>query len=391
MDPHEAMFLFVQEQGSMGVSEQSFDTVFYNAKVITLDPAVPEALLVAVKGDRIALVAQRETAGDLKGCAANIVDCAGRTLLPGFVDAHCHVSAYAENLVSLSLSPRDGIRSVSDIQDCIRGSCARVAPGEWIRGKGYNEFYLDERRHPNRRDLDAAAPSNPVKLTHRSGHAHVLNSLALQIVGIDAATGDPAGGIIDRDLETGLPTGLLFGMGGYLSGKIAGLAEDEIERGLKRANEKLLSYGITSVQDASSSNDLKRFESWKLRGLFTPRLAMMLGLRAFSDFDEKEYASYLPETDLRLGAVKIIVDRVTGSLEPAQRELNRILASVHAAGFQAAIHAPASRPGFAPSHRALFRLRSRPDTEPARSGCRGGNATGISTLRRRSLFKDGSG
>ena len=145
-----------------------------------------------------------------------------------------------------------------------------------------------------------------------------------------------------RDLESGLPTGLLFGMGGYLSGKVPGLEAVEMERGLKRANEKLLSYGITSVQDATSSNDSKqweRFESWKREGLFAPRLTMMLGLRAFADFDEKTYASRLPDADLKLGAVKIIAGRVTGSLEPSQDELNRIIASIHSAGFQAAIHA----------------------------------------------------
>ncbi|MBN2320352.1 MAG: amidohydrolase [Acidobacteria bacterium] len=324
------------------MSESSFDTIFFNAKVVTLDPAVRDAALVAVKGDRIALVSGMESLEELKRNAVRVVDCSGKTLLPGFVDAHCHVAAYAESLVSLSLSPRDGIRSISDIKDRIREACVQASPGEWVRGKGYNEFYLDENRHPNRRDLDPVAPSNPVKLTHRSGHAHVLNSLALQKVGIDAATGDPPGGMIERELKTGQPTGLLFGMGGYLSDRIPGFDEAEIERGLELANEKMLSCGITSVQDASSSNNSKqwkRYESWKRRGLFAPRLTMMLGLRAFSDFDEKTYTSNLPDTDLRLGAVKIIVDRVTGSLEPSRGKLNEIIASVHAAGFQAAIHA----------------------------------------------------
>ena len=324
------------------MSEKSFDTIFYNAQVITLDTAAPAASFVAVKGDRIALVSGMGLSEELKRKAARVVDCSGKTLLPGFVDAHCHVTAYAESLVSVPLSPGDGVRSIPDIQDRMCAACAQVSPGEWVRGKSYDEFYIDEKRHPTRHDLDEAAPSNPVKLTHRSGHAHVLNSLALQNAGIDAATGDPPGGIIDRDLETGLPTGLLFGMGGYLSERIPGLDEAEIERGVERANEKLLSYGIASVQDASPSNDLKqwkRFESWKQRGLFVPRITMMLGLRAFSAFDEKTYSCSLRGTDLRLGAVKIMVDRVTGSLEPSQEELNEIIASVHAAGFQAAMHA----------------------------------------------------
>ena len=234
MHPKEIMFLLKREQGILSVSEEEFDTIFYNAKAITLDPALPEAYLVAVKSGRIALVSGTRMVGGLKGRAAHVVDCAGRTLLPGFVDAHCHLAAYAESLVSLSLSPGDGVRSVSDIQDAIRDACAQVPPGEWIRGKGYNEFYLDEKRHPNRRELDSAAPLNPVKLTHRSGHAHALNSLALRKVGIHDATGDPPGGMIDRDFETGLPTGLLFGMGGYLSGKVPGLEAVEMESLIRR-------------------------------------------------------------------------------------------------------------------------------------------------------------
>ncbi|MBN2241800.1 MAG: amidohydrolase [Acidobacteria bacterium] len=324
------------------MSEGGYDTVFCNAKVVTLDPGMPDASLVAVRDGRVALVSRLEMQEGLKGKAGRIVDCAGRTLIPGFVDAHCHLVAYAENLISLSLSPRNGIRSVSDIREKIRDACARASPGEWVRGKSYNEFYLSEKRHPNRRDLDRVAPSNPVKLTHRSGHAHVLNSLALEKAGIGDETGDPPGGMIDRDPDTGLPTGLLFGMGGYLSGRIPGLDEAGIENGLKRANEKLLSCGITSVQDASSCNGLKqwqKYESWKQRGLFAPGLSMMLGLRAFADFNEKDYVTRVPDGELKLGAVKIVVNRVTGSLDPGSEELGKIIASIHTKGFQAAIHA----------------------------------------------------
>jgi len=328
--------------GGANVSERMFDMVFFNAKVVPLDPAVRNASFVAVKGDRIVLAGAVDMQAESKENAVRAVDCAGKTLLPGFVDAHCHVAAYAESLVSLSLSPRDGIRSISDIRDRIHEASGKASPGEWIRGKGYNEFYLDEKRHPTRWDLDMAAPMHPIKLTHRSGHAHVLNSLALENVGINTESGDPPGGMMERDLATGLPTGLLFGMGGYLSDRIPGVDEAAIERGLELANEKLLSYGITSVQDASSSNDRRqwlRFESWKRKGFFAPRFAMMLGLRAFMDYDAKSYGTGLPDTDLRLGAVKVMADRVTGSLHPSQEKLNSIIGSVHSAGFQAAIHA----------------------------------------------------
>lgn len=324
----------------MRLSEFMCDSVFKNANVITMDPRVPSSELVAVKGRRIAAVAGNEILEDLKGMGVRIVDCGGKTLLPGFIDGHCHISAYAERMVSLDLS--EGVRSIADIQDAVRRFCADIPAGAWVRGKGYNEFYLEEKRHLSRWDLDSAAPENPVKLTHRSGHAHVLNSLALKEAEIDSTTEDPPGGMIERDLETGMPTGLLYGMHGFLSGRIPGFPGAELERGVRRANTKLLSYGITSVQDASSSNGLKqwrRFESWKQRRLFAPRVTMMLGMEAFDGYERNAYASEIPEAELHPGSIKVMAGRVTGSLRPSRAELNRIVASIHEAGFQTAIHA----------------------------------------------------
>jgi predicted amidohydrolase YtcJ len=211
-----------------------------------------------------------------------------------------------------------------------------------VRGNGYNEFYLAEERHPDRYDLDAAAPEHAVKLTHRSGHAHILNSLALIEAGIGAETGDPPGGIIDRDLASGEPTGILYGMGGYLAGRIPPVCDAEIEAGLVRANGKLLSWGITSVQDASYANDFARrelAESWKAQGLFQPRLTMMMGYRAFETTIRKSGAVGEDNADLRFWGVKIMIGQVTGELQPCQDELNEAVSAVNSAGLQAIIHA----------------------------------------------------
>lgn len=318
------------------------ETLFANANVITLDPSVPRAGAVVVRGGRVAALVAKDMPIRFQDRRGRVIDCSGKTMLPGFIDAHCHIAAYAGSLVSLDLSPRSGVCCIQDIQEKIRGLCARIPPGTWIRGKGYDEFHIKERRHPHRRDLDAASPENPVKLTHRSGHAHVLNSLALQQVGIDSGTGDPPEGMIDRDLETGIPTGLLYGMNRYLSGTVPGIGVSEFECGLQTANRKLLSYGITSVQDASFSNDLRQwnlFESWKERDLFLPRLTMMLGADAFSAFDGGRFVSRRPGGGPRLGSIKIVADRVTGSLRPPREELDAMVASVHDAGLQVAIHA----------------------------------------------------
>jgi predicted amidohydrolase YtcJ len=319
------------------------DLILFNANIITMDPSRPFAELIAVDGGRITFVGNNEMLGSLKSDATRVVDCFGKTLLPGFIDAHCHIHAFAEGLVSLNLSPGPGnIRSIPDMQNRILDFCKRLPEGTWIRGKGYNEFYLAEKRHPNRWDLDAVSPRHPVKLTHRSGHAHVLNTLALNIAGIGPETGDPPEGLIDRDLKTGLPTGILYGLGKYLAGKIPSLEDVEMERGAEMANEKLLSLGITSLQDASFTNgpeQWKRFQMWKARGIFMPRITMMTGLNDFSAAGNDSCFSDADPDELRVGGVKIIADEVTGSLHPSQEELNAMIASIHAAGRQAAVHA----------------------------------------------------
>jgi predicted amidohydrolase YtcJ len=316
------------------------DLILFNANVITMDPAMPRATLVAIAGNRIVSVADSRAPMGLRPDKTKAIDCGGRTLVPGFVDAHCHIHAYAESLVSLNLSPREDIRSIAEIKSRILGCCKDLPPGTWIRGKNYNEFYLAEGRHPNRRDLDPAAPRHPVKLTHRSGHAHVLNSIALEHVGINMETGDPPGGFIDREPETGMPTGILYGMGEYLAGKIPQLHDDELERGLKLANERLLSFGITSVHDATAINgpeQWSRFEKWKTQKLLQVRLTAVVGAKNYAG--PGRICSPARNGNVQTAGVKIIADEATGSLHPSQEDLNALVSSINGSGLQVVVHA----------------------------------------------------
>ena len=120
-------------------------------------------------------------------------------------------------LLGVDCSP-SAVTSIEDIAEQLKIRAADAPPESWIRGTGYNEFYLRENRHPTRWDLDAAVPDRPVRLTHRSGHAVVLNSRALALAGIHRDTPDPAYGVIERNETTGEPTGLLLEMDDYLDG-----------------------------------------------------------------------------------------------------------------------------------------------------------------------------
>ncbi len=317
------------------------DLILSNAKILTLDPVYPQATMVAIKDGKVMAISGDEDFDILKGDDTDVIDCGGRTVLPGFHDAHCHIFGFAESLLSPNLN-KTAVRSIAEIQNKIREVSMNLPSGSWIRARGYNRFYLDEKRHPTRWDLDKATTTHPVKLTHRTGYAHVLNSLALSLAGISSDTPEPPGAIIERDLETGEPNGVLYGMDSYLADVIPPLGDGDLERGITLANERLLSLGVTSIQDASVRNGIQRwqmFQKWKERGLFTPRVSMMVGEEAFSRYQGLGLFSGTGDDRLHLGGVKMILHETTGRLTPVQEELNRKVLRIHQSGLQVAMHA----------------------------------------------------
>lgn len=318
------------------------DLILYNANVITMNPRRPRAQAVAVKGDRIAWVGGNADLAALKGPNTKVIDCGGRTVIPGFIDAHCHVVALAATLVEVDCSP-EAVSSIEEIKVALRRQAEAQPPGTWIRAHGYNEFYLAEGRHPTRWDLDAAAPYHCVKLTHRTRRAAVLNSLALGRAGISIESSDPPGGLIDRDLDSGEPTGLLYGMNAYLSEEVVPpLSGGDLERAVRLAGRQLLSLGVTSLQDATESNGLEQwrlFRSWRDRGAFLPRIWMMVSPKTLADFRQAGLGPGSGDDGLRLGAVKIAIDETRGYLNPPQGELNRLALAAHRGGYQVAFHA----------------------------------------------------
>jgi predicted amidohydrolase YtcJ len=224
----------------------------------------------------------------------------------------------------------------------IRQFSEKLPSGTWIRGRGYNEFYLAERRHPNRWDLDRATTVHPIKLTHRSGNAYVLNSLALKIVGISKETPDPPEGLIDRDMETGEPTGILYGMGDILAKAIPPLDMDQIKEGVKLATRELCASGITSIHDASPRNDFNRYKSirqFKEDNLLKPRITLILGKDGFDEYRRHLFPAEGDENQVSIRGVKIILHETTGQLSPSQTELNEMVLDIHRSGLQAVLHA----------------------------------------------------
>jgi predicted amidohydrolase YtcJ len=320
----------------------SADLVLKNARVITLDSGKPTAELVAMEEDKIVMVGGNDDLGLTKGIGTSVIDCEGKAVVPGLNDAHCHTFSLVRKLLSLDLSPAS-VRSIDDIKEAIALRAKDTPPGQWIVGTDYNDFYLAERRHPNRWDIDEVTSDYPVVLCHRSLHACVLNSLALSLAGITRETPEPSGALIDRELTSGEPSGLLFEMLGYIREKVMPpLSEVDLDRGISIANEHYLSMGITSLQEATVVNSLnqwRKFSSFKEAGKLKSRVYLMPGIDSLGEFQQAGLAFGSGDDQLRVGAAKIIPNEATGQLHPAQPELNRMALNAHRAGFQLAIHA----------------------------------------------------
>ncbi|MEX1254203.1 MAG: amidohydrolase [Dehalococcoidia bacterium] len=312
--------------------------LLHNARVLTMDPRRPRARAVAVQGGRIAAVGTEVEALAAAGPNSQRIDCAGGALLPAFIDAHCHLLSYAASLRSVDCT---GARSIDDIMQAVRDRAAGTPPGQWVRAFGYEETSLREGRHPDRHDLDAAAPDHPVRLVHRSGHASVLNSAALRSAGIDIATEEPPGGVIERDLSTGEPSGVLLGMERVIDRIAPPLPYEALAAGVREASGRLLSAGITCVVDATHTNgpvEWALFERLIAGGALDIDVVLMEGI---------EHLGELPESAaggrLRRGPVKIILHELGDHIAPDEAELARQVWAVHTAGRQVAIHAVGER------------------------------------------------
>ncbi len=223
------------------------ELLLVNGQIFTLDPACPRAGAMLVRGGKIAFVGVREEASSRCRFQPEVIDLAGRTVLPGFVESHMHPSILATTLLDVDCAyPR--VKSVADIVDKIAERVRATPEGGWVRGWGYDDSKLEERAHPTRWDLDRVSPDNPVYVRRTCAHMGVANSVALRLSGITADTPDPEGGRIGRDPATGEPSGLLMDRAQDLIA-IPPYTDEEIERGFILALRQLSKWGITTVHD----------------------------------------------------------------------------------------------------------------------------------------------
>jgi len=299
------------------------DLLLVNGTVLTVDEADTIAEALAIRAGRIVAVGTTSEISRLAGPRTGVIDLDGRTATPGLIDTHLHVSPPSDQL---DLSDPD-IRTIADLQARLKEEVAKHPPGEWVRGRGWDEGKLAERRFLRASDLDAVSPANPVWLTHTTGHYGVGNSLALKLAGVTRDTPDPPAGTIERD-AAGNPTGLMKesatglvtrAIGGEGRGRGRGGAGGGLAAALAGFNRE----GLTAVKDPGVS--AARFEQYRQMleaGTLTVRVfALWRGGRTVESVDQtiRQMNGYprLPQTIgdgiLTSGGVKLYIDGSGGA------------------------------------------------------------------------------
>ncbi|HZO86895.1 MAG TPA: amidohydrolase [Chthonomonadaceae bacterium] len=227
--------------------------ILQNGNLLTMDAAQPKAQAVAVARDgRILAVGTDSQVGSLADAATRVIDLRGRTLLPGFFDCHMHILWLGINLGHVDLSSPP-VKDKEDIVRLLRERLEAQPDLTCVQGNRYNQNALPGGQHVTRYDLDRVSAEVPVRIVHTSGHAAVVNSKALERLGITRDTPDPVGGEIVRDAR-GEPTGVLLETASWndLDKILPEVMPAEAVEALGRANRYLLERGITSASDANT-------------------------------------------------------------------------------------------------------------------------------------------
>lgn len=222
---------------------------FINAKIFTSNKEMPRADAMVVQNGRICWIGKQEDIPwEKEVIKESVVDLKGRRVIPGFVDAHMHPVMLADFRKKITIMPPE-IHSIEDLKEAIRQRRKQQKAGQWIEGWGYDEEGLEEKRSPNRYDLDAACNDAPISLMRTCAHIRCVNSMALKLAGIDKDTPNPPGGEIERD-EWGEPTGILKENARNLLADILPTESEENKVDhLLELGKLLNSQGITAICD----------------------------------------------------------------------------------------------------------------------------------------------
>ena len=296
------------------------DLIVRNAKVLTVDAKFTVAGAVAVRGGKVVAVGAADDVMKTRGEKTRVIDAGGRTVLPGLYDSHVHPVGAA---LSEAGEPVPVLRSIPEIQDHIRRKAAVTPKGNWIVIRYAFPTRLKEARFPTTAELDEVSPDHPV--LYHAGPAGVANSVALKASGVTRNTKNPPAGLVEKDPETGEPTGMLRNAYGVLKG-VPGGGENVSPEKRREAVKKLLSlynqHGLTSIADRNAGrSDLDTYLGLQKAGELTIRVNVARSFGSTGTRDEiARRLDDLPGTDgrggptgagdewVRVGPIKLFLD-----------------------------------------------------------------------------------
>ncbi len=331
----------------------SADLILMGGKVITVDPADQITEAVAIKDGRIQAVGSDAQIRQLADEHTRIISLAGRSVLPGLIDAHTHLEGIADfhRMLDIHSPP---LRGIDEILQKVAGRIADAKRGDWVVGAGGWGQAL-----PSRAQLDRIAPVNPVVL-RESAHVQILNSAALEALGIDRNYVPPTGGHVFLDPKTGEPTGKIQEMPQVWSAKIPPPTDEARRRSLLEVMEDFRAKGVTTIYDFPDAAGMRIYQDLRDQG----RLPVRLRFQVILTNRPREFAEFVlgyglrtgfGDDWLRLGGVKLFVDGETesavrydppgqrsrwiGDAHYTQQELDVLVLEAHKAGFQIWTHA----------------------------------------------------
>ncbi|MET8570153.1 amidohydrolase [Streptomyces sp. NPDC004783] len=345
--------------------------VLRNARIHTVDPALPSAEALAVRDGRIAWLGSDAEAGQWTGSGTEVVDAGGRRVLPGFVDAHNHVRLGSdEECVQLA-----GARSLTEVGARIRAWREQHPGAAWIEAEGFDYSALPDGRMPRAQDLDPLTGDTPAFVLSYDVHTLWLNSAALARLGVTRDCGALSFGVPEKHPESGEPTGFVrdfavrgLSREGHRALRALGVpwASPERQYGrLLRSLDDAVRYGITTVVEPQNSlDDLELFVRARKEGRLRSRLvAALFHPRGTTEADLDAFAEAARRFDdewMRVGPLKLYIDdvvepRTAALLEPytgcrhrgdtfyPAEEFAGLLSRLDARGFQCFVHATGDR------------------------------------------------
>ncbi len=339
---------------------QHADLVLRNANVCTMNPLKPQAEAIAIKGEKIVAVGTNRQIQPWIGKQTKVITLHGKMVVPGFIDTHVHMRSFGRFLTWINLK---AVNSIREMQQILREHVQKNPEGKWIFGRGWDQERFKEKRYPTRWDLDETAPNNPVIFTRVCGHLCVINSRALELASITRDTVAPSGGKIDKDSETGEPTGILRENATNLVWNVvAKPSEEELSEICALACQKAVEAGLTSVHWLTHSPiEIRVLQELHAKDKLPIKVYLIILVNFLDDLIDAGLVTGFGDPMLKIGGIKIHVDGSLGAQtaalkkpyhdEPStkgimiynQRSLNQLVSKAHRAGFQLVIHAIGDR------------------------------------------------